>query len=156
MSHRFTHRRILAQVCFVLILLFSPFAHAQTAVDGAIGGTVLDTTGAVVSGASVSVHNNGTNAEQNVVADASGYFRVIHLQPGAYTVTITAPGFDTFKSVNLTVQVGLLSDVQAILKVGNASQTVEVTGGTPLVNTTSPDFAGLIEQQSLHSVPENN
>lgn len=131
-------------------------ALGQTAVDGAIGGSILDTTGAVVSGATVSVHNDGTNADQNAVTDASGYFRVIHLQPGTYDVTVSAPGFDTYKSVNLTVQVGVLTDLEAKLKVGDTAQTVEVSGETPLVNTTSPDFAGVVEQQSLHSVPENN
>jgi outer membrane receptor protein involved in Fe transport len=148
--------RILAQACFVLILSLCTFASAQTAVDGAIGGTVLDSTGAVVSGATVAVHNNATNAEQNAVTDASGYFRVIHLQPAAYDVTVTAPGFDTFKSVNLTVEVGLLTDVQAVLKVGNSAQTVEVSGEAPLVNTTSPDFAGVVDQATLHDLPENN
>jgi hypothetical protein len=147
-------RRMLVLACFMLSL--STFAHAQTAVDGAIGGTVLDSTGAVVSGATIAVHNDATNAEQNAVTDASGYFRVIHLQPAAYDVTVTAPGFDTFKSVNLTVQVGLLTDVEAVLKVGNSSQTVEVTGEAPLVNTTSPDFAGVVDQATLHDLPENN
>jgi hypothetical protein len=136
--------------------LVSVSALGQSAVDGAIGGTVLDTTGAIVSGATVSVHNDGTNADQNAVSDASGYFRVIHLQPGAYDVTVSAPGFNTYKSVNLTVQVGVLTDLEARLKVGDTAQTVEVSGETPLVNTTSPDFAGVVEQQSLHSVPENN
>ena len=87
---------------FFVFLALTPIAHAQTAVDGAIGGTVLDSTGAVVPGAAVLVHNNGTNAEQRVIADTSGYFRVLHLQPGAYNVTITAPGFDTYRSTNLT------------------------------------------------------
>jgi hypothetical protein len=152
-----SRRRIISILaCFILALSFCTAAQAQTAVDGAIGGTVLDGTGAVVSGATVAVHNDATNAEQNAVTDASGYFRVIHLQPAAYDVTITAPGFDTFKSVNLIVQVGLLTDVQAALKVGNSAQTVEVTGDAPLVNTTSPDFAGVVDQESLHSVPENN
>ena len=152
------HRRgqLLVHAIFAIIFLICPFLQAQTAVDGAIGGTVLDSSGAVVSGAAVAVHNNGTNAEQNAVTDASGYFRVIHLQPGAYDVTVTAQGFDTFKSVNMTVQVGLLTDVQAILKVGNSAQTVEVSGEAPLVNTTSPDFAGVIAQETLHDLPENN
>jgi len=150
---------VLAGVC-LLSLLGSPYlcprAVAQTAVDGAIGGTVHDSSGAIVSGASISAVDTGTNATQSAVADASGYFRIIHLQPGAYNVTITAPGFETFKSVNLTVQVGVLTDVQAALGVGSASQTVEVSGAAPLVNTTSPDFAGVIPEETLHEVPENN
>jgi outer membrane receptor protein involved in Fe transport len=148
--------RILFQAGFISSLALCTLAHAQTAVDGAIGGTVLDNSGAVVVGASVSVHNDGTNADQDVVADESGYFRAIHLQPGLYDVTITAPGFDKFKSVNVTVEVGVLTTVESALKVGSSAETVEVTGDAPLVNTTSPDFAGVIAQETLHDVPENN
>jgi len=156
MSQSLRLGRIAVRACLVLMLALCTFAHAQTAVDGAIGGTVLDASGAVVPHANVVVHNNGTNAEQNIVGDDSGYFRAIHLQPGPYTVTITASGFDTFKSVDTTVQVGVLTDVQAHLKVGNSSETVEVTGEAPLVNTTSPDFAGVVDELALHDVPENN
>ena len=156
MSQNHPRGRFLVHAFIAIIFLICPLLHAQTAVDGAIGGTVLDSSGAVVSGAAVAVHNNGTNAEQNAVTDASGYFRVIHLQPGAYNVTVTAQGFDTFKSVNVTVEVGVLTDVQAALKVGNSAQTVEVTGDAPLVNTTSPDFAGVVAQETLHDLPENN
>jgi hypothetical protein len=142
--------------CFLFLLTLVPMAHAQTAVDGAIGGTVVDTSGSVIPGASIVVHSSETNAQQTTTADESGYFRVIHLQPGVYDVTITASGFDTFKSVALTVQVGLLTDVQPHLKVGSSSETIEVTGEAPLVNTTAPDFAGVIEQGTLHDLPENN
>ncbi|HEX4068361.1 MAG TPA: carboxypeptidase regulatory-like domain-containing protein [Acidobacteriaceae bacterium] len=142
----------------LLICLFAiPFStKAQTAVDGAIGGTVTDTTGAVVSGARISVRNTGTNAVQTAVADGSGYFRIIHLAPGRYNVSVTANGFNTYRSVNLTVQVGLLTTVDADLAVGAAAQTVEVSGAAPLVNTTSPDFAGVINQTTLHNLPVSN
>ena len=141
---------------FFALLLTSLGVKAQTAVDGAIGGTVVDATGAVVSSAAVSARNTGTNAEQKTVTDATGYFRVLHLQPGVYNVTIEAPGFSTFRSVNLQVLVGVMTDVQAHLAIGSQSQVIEVTDAAPLVNTTSPDFAGVVEQITLHSLPENN
>ncbi len=134
----------------------SELLRAQTAVDGAIGGTVLDSSGAVVPNATVTVHNNGTNAEQVITTDASGDFRTQHLQPGAYNVTIVAPGFNTYRSVNVTVQVGALTDVDANLTVGASAQSVEVTDQAPLINTTSPDFAGVVDSLALHDLPQNN
>lgn len=144
--------------CAVLLMLLcsGPAVHAQSAVDGAIGGNVLDSTGAVVANAQVLVVNLGTNAQQTVVTDGTGYFRVIHLAPGAYEVKITASGFDTYDAKSVTVQVGVLTDVQAHLRVGSSAQTVEVTGEAPLVNTTSPDFAGVVDQIALHDMPQNN
>ena len=79
-----------------ILLTFVSTARAQSAVDGAVGGNVLDSTGAVVPNASVTVRNIGTNAQQQAVTDGSGYFRVIHLQPGVYEVKIEASGFDTY------------------------------------------------------------
>jgi len=141
---------------FCLLLTFTFAAHAQTAVDGAVGGTITDTTGAVVSGATITVRNLGTNATQTATADASGYYRIIHLAPGRYDVTVADSGFTTYRSVNLTVQVGVLTTVDAHLAVGAAAQTVQVSGAAPLVNTTSPDFSGVINQHTLNNLPVSN
>jgi len=150
-------RRLWLSCLALVCLLALPFASfAQTAVDGAIGGTVTDTTGAVISGAKVTVRNIGTNAVQKATADASGYFRIIHLAPGSYNVSIAANGFHTYRSVDLTVQVGLLTTVDAHLSVGAAAQTVQVSGAAPLVNTTSPDFSGVINQNTLNNLPVSN
>ena len=66
---------LFAMICGALL-------YAQSTTDGAIGGTVYDTNGAVVANATITVHNNGTNAEQKVTADASGYYRVTKLASG--------------------------------------------------------------------------
>ncbi len=151
MSQRFRFYLLVAS-----LVLFSFISHAQTAVDGAIGGTVADHAGAVVPGATVTVRSNQTNALQTTKTDEAGYYRVIHLRPGTYDVTISGPGFDTFHSANTTVEVGVLTTMNAQLNVGAATQTVQVTDVTPLLNTTSPEFAGVIDQHAIHSLPENN
>src|SRR5215467_5822863 len=68
--------------------------YGQSAVDGAIGGTVQDSSGLAIPKATVVIRNNATNAEQTAVTDDSGFFRAIHLQPSTYTVTVTAAGFE--------------------------------------------------------------
>jgi hypothetical protein len=136
--------------------MVQPLAFAQTAVDGAIGGTVTDTTGAVVSSAAVVIVNTGTAAQTTLQTDASGFFRAMHLEPGAYNVTITASGFESYKSVNATVQVGAFTTIDAHLSAGATSQQIEVTDQAPLVNTVSPDFADVIPQGTITNLPENN
>jgi hypothetical protein len=132
------------------------YGHAQSAVDGAIGGTVQDPSGSAVPNAKVVVHNNATNAEQTVLTDDSGFFRAIHLQPSTYTVSITAAGFESFKSSEVSVQVGLLTDISPKLPVGSSTQTVEVSSEAPVINTTTPDFANVINQRTLQDLPVNN
>jgi len=125
-------------------------------VDGAVGGTVKDTEGAVIPDATVLVHNDSTNAEQTVKTDSSGYFRVLHLQAGLFTVTVTAPGFGAYQSSKVSVQVGSMTDMEARMNVGATAQSVEVKDVAPAINTTSPDFATFIDQHVLDDLPVNN
>src|SRR5690242_12339054 len=89
---------------FVLFMSASLFAQSTT--DGAVSGTVYDPHGAVLSGATVVVRNNGTNTEQTVTTDSSGFYRVAKLQPATYTVTVTASGFSNFRAEQVIVEVG--------------------------------------------------
>src|SRR5205823_12010725 len=93
------------------LTIFCTLSLAQSTTDGAIGGTVYDTNGAVVPNSQVVVHNNGTNAEQTVTTDASGNYRVNKLQPGTYTVSVTEKVFAPFRAQKITVQVGSVTDV---------------------------------------------
>src|SRR6266702_1652899 len=104
--------RVVAQACLILLVALGVFAHAQTAVDGAIGGTVLDSSGALVSSATIDVVNESTNAHSTATADDQGFFRVIHLQPATYTVTVTASGFSEFKAEHTVVSVGSLTTIE--------------------------------------------
>lgn len=131
-------------------------ASAQSAVDGAIGGNVQDQTGAVIPKANVTIRSNGTNAEQKVVADDSGYFRVIHLAPGTYTVKVEAPGFQAFEGKGITVTVGDLADPHARLTPGSASETISVTSELPPINTTNNDFSNVVDLKVLEDLPVNN
>lgn len=146
-------RKILA-VC-VICFVASALCFAQSTTEGAVGGTVFDKTGAVVGGAKIVVHNNATNAEQTVDADASGYYRVGSLQPGTYTVTISGGGLATYKAEKVIVEVGTLTEVSPHLLVGGSKETVEVTAEAPQINYTSPEFAPVLNQTSISNLPIN-
>jgi hypothetical protein len=138
--------------CLPLVFFAPAILRAQTAVDGAIGGTVMDSSGAVVPGATVTVRDIATDAQQTATTDSAGYYRIIHLQPGVYSVTIAARGFADYKATDVTVQVGSMTDVEGKMAVGTAAQTVQVTGEAPVINTTSPDFAGVVDEVPLKSL----
>src|SRR5689334_4592617 len=154
---RSSGRSRLFAALFVLAIsaLLCTSAFAQSTTEGAIGGTVYDAAGAVVPNASVVVHNNGTNAEQKITTDVSGYYRVRQLQPATYTVTVTSQGFAPYKAENVIVQVGSLTDVSPRLRVAGSAETVSVTAETPEVNTTSADFAPIVDQTQISNLPIN-
>ncbi|AFL86437.1 hypothetical protein Terro_0086 [Terriglobus roseus DSM 18391] len=154
-----THQKFVRSLAFACVLSAAALgsaAHAQSAVDGAVGGTVHDATGAIVPSAQITVTNNGTNASQTVKSDDQGYFRAIHLQPGSYTIEISAPGFGGYKSSAVVVQVGLLTNVDSNLAPAGTTTEVTVTSEVPAINTTSPDFNTVIDLQILGNLPVNN
>src|SRR5437588_12003922 len=128
---------------------------AQSSTDGAIGGTVKDPHGAVVQNATVTVKNEETNAEKTGTTDSEGRFRVVQLQPGNYTVTISVTGFSAFTQQKVVVEVGRITPVDAALSVGGAQETVQVTGEAPVINTQQQDFSTNINQTSINNLPVN-
>ena len=146
-------RRTLAAA--MLVAVSSLLLVAQSTTDGAIGGTVFDTNGAVVANAKVFVRNNGTNAEKSITTDDSGYYRITNLPSGTYTVSINQPGFSPYKAAQVIVQVGSVTDISPRLIVGAKTETVEVTAEAPQINYTSPEFAPTLNQVAISNLPIN-
>jgi outer membrane receptor protein involved in Fe transport len=139
-------------ICFLL----TPAARAQSTTQGAIAGTVEDAAGAVVGGAVVTLHNNGTNAEIKLSSDSSGYFKAPLVEPGTYTVTLNSPGFAPYRADSVVVQVGQVTSLEPHLSVSASTTSVEVSGQTPAVNLDSPDFNSVLNTNALTSIPINN
>ncbi|RZU41733.1 TonB-dependent receptor [Edaphobacter modestus] len=130
--------------------------HAQSATDGAIGGTVVDSSGLPVPHATIVIRSNTTNAEKTTTADDSGFFRLVHLPASAFTVKVSAAGFQNYQSKEVIVQVGQLTDISPRLTVGSTTETIEVTSETPDLNTVSPEVASVIPQRTLQDLPVSN
>lgn len=146
---------VVSVVMLMVLCALSSSSPAQSTTDGAIGGTVTDTSGAGVPGAKVTVKNLGTNAEEVVMTDDTGYFRVGKLQPATYSVTVNAQGFARFTIEHVVVQVGSVTDVIARLNVASADATVVVSAEIPQVNTNSAEFAPTVDQTAINNLPIN-
>src|SRR6266852_8826972 len=121
--------------CFVslmVIAICALSAMAQGTVTGAIGGVVTNPNKEVVSGASVSVKNNGTAKEDTATTDDSGRFKVPNLQPGDYSVTVNASGFAPFSQPKVIVEVGRETTLDVGLSLQGVTGTVEVTAEAPV------------------------
>src|SRR6267143_4034366 len=142
-------------LALMVIVLFAGGAFAQSTTDGAIGGTALDTSGAAVPNAKVTVKNTGTNAEEIVMTDDTGYFRVGKLQPATCSVSVEAQGLAPFKVERVIVQVGSVTDISARLNVASAGATIVVSAEVPQINTVSPEFAPVLDQTAISNLPIN-
>ncbi len=150
-----TPRRYLILPC-LFSALATLTATAQSTTQGGVAGTIFDPTGAVVANAVVTIHNNGTNAEQRLTSDSSGFFKAPQLAPGTYTVSVTAPGFSELKSDSVIVQVNLVTELNEHLQTGAESQLVEVTAEAPILNFESPAYGGHLSNAEIENIPINN
>jgi outer membrane receptor protein involved in Fe transport len=139
----------------MVCLAATPLASAQSTTDGAIGGTVTDPSGGVVPNASVGTENLGTGSKSAGTTDESGRYQVIHLQPGFYSLEISAGGFAAFKAVKVTVEVGRTTTIDARLDVKTASETIMTTAEAPVIVADSADFSTNINQTTIENLPIN-
>jgi outer membrane receptor protein involved in Fe transport len=143
------------RLTFAFIVLVSAAMFGQT-FRGTILGTVTDPSGAVVSGAKVTVQNVSTGLERATETSADGSYSVPELPIGTYTVTVTQSGFSTSITRDVVVNVASERRVDAQLKTGQVSQTVEVLGESlPQVDTTSAELGGTLTTEQIQDVPVN-
>ena len=142
------HRILISTLLFVL----TGAAWGQLN-RSSIEGTVTDQQGAAVQGATVVVMSQSTNVTNPTTTNATGYYQVIGLLPGRYTVTIKASGFSTLQSQNVDTAAGQTSRFDGILEVGAAQQRVEVSGTTPLLETSASNFSTTVALKTIDDTP---
>jgi hypothetical protein len=109
----------------------------------------------VIVGAEISVRNTATGINRNTTTDSAGFYTVPNLNPGPYEVKVTAKGFTTALQSNLTLAVGAQQQLNIPMKVGETSQTVQVTEAAPQIELTSSTLSGQIESQTVLELPLN-
>ncbi len=139
----------------VFILLGAVSARAQSTVSSQVNGTVTDTSGALVVGASVSVTNVATGVVYRTQTDNQGSYHVTDMPPGTYTMDVVKSGFSNQHVQPFTLIVGQLFQENIALAVGQAVQTVSVNAASLLLNTESSHDEQLIESQQIDNMPLN-
>ncbi|HEV2116306.1 MAG TPA: TonB-dependent receptor, partial [Terriglobales bacterium] len=143
------------RLALVFFLLATTGLMAQT-FRGTILGTVTDPSGAVISGAKVTVRNTGTGLERTTQTSADGSYSIPELPIGSYSVTITQAGFQTFSARDVQVSVAVERRVDASLKAGQVAETVTVSGEElPQVETTSNELGGVLTAPTVENLPIN-
>ena len=142
-------------VVVALAGLVSIQAVAQEASSG-INGTMTDAGQGVVPRVQVTARNTGTNLTASAMSNANGFFEFPNLPPGRYTLTVTAPGFQTTSSTAFSILTGQRARVDMVLQVGTVTSTVDVSASTTqLVNTTSNDLGNTVEPIKIQNLPLN-
>lgn len=151
MINRFVLR---AAVC-IFIATLGHYGLAQSGGKGTIQGTVSDPSGAVIHDALVSATLVSTGKTVSQKTTEAGFYALASLNPGVYTVTVTAGGFQTYVQENLTLDALQVFGLNAKLQVGSSTETVTITSAPPPLDTTNATLGNTMESESYESLPLN-
>jgi len=150
--------RLLAKIlCSLLIACTSAtlvinVAWAQSIISGEITGVVTDSANAIVPNATVTLTSKEMGTTQTVTTNTAGGFRFPLLRPGVYTVTVKATGFSV-ATEDVTVGVGQVTNASLQLRVGAISETIEVSGAAPLLETENANIATTYTPSQIENIP---
>src|SRR5271163_589607 len=141
---------LLEILCLLGLSLGSAVAQFDT---GTLNGTVVDSSGALLPGASVTVANSGTGATVRLKSNGVGIFSASDLPFGTYTVAATAAGFGTTISKDVVLNVGAAVHVTLKLSASAETETVTVTGTSTSVNTESAVSGETFNSKQVENLP---
>ncbi|HYT68333.1 MAG TPA: carboxypeptidase regulatory-like domain-containing protein [Vicinamibacterales bacterium] len=149
------HARRLATALVLCLLAVAPARISAQTPTGSIDGVVTDASGAVVPGVTVVVSHESTAATREAVTDAQGLFRAPLLPVGPYTVKATLAGFRTFEQTGIRVSIGETVSLRIELKPSGVSESVTVSGSSPVIETTRSQVSSTVSETSIANLPVN-
>ncbi len=151
--HRFYAKKLSLLPVALIALLVLPCAFSQETTAG-FQGVVKDASGGVIANATLEVTSPELIGTRKIQSDAAGNYRFAALQPGTYELTVTAPGFRTYKQTGIELAAGRLPIIDVQMAVGTVAETVVVSGAAPAVDTTQSKVAVTVSQDVLDEIPK--
>lgn len=133
---------------------FSPrAANAQVAATGSLSGTVVDPSGAAIPNAQLTITDPLTNFTRSVTSNDSGVYTFSDLQPATYQLKVSAKGFSDAVVAAVLIQASRITNLKVAMKVGAATETVEVSGSSQALETTTNTLATTISPEAVQDLP---
>jgi len=143
--------------CLLLVMFVAGTGAFQRAwsqeVTAAIVGTVTDSSGAPIKGAEVLATDVDRGTELRVLTNEAGAYNITRLTVGTYTVKVTSPGFQTAIHPALVLVLNQTARIDVQMKVGKVTESVEVTGGAPILKTESASVDTVIDARTNEELP---
>ena len=147
---------VVAIVCAILLIMLAAAPGWAQTFRGTIQGTVTDSSGAALVGATVTIHNMDTGIDRITQTNNDGSYLVPELQVGTYNVTVTMNGFQKSVTTGVVVDVAAQKKIDAVLKPGQVNQQITVAGeDLPQVDSTNDTLGGTLTQETVKDLPVN-
>src|SRR5258708_8619769 len=141
--------------CISLLLILCTAQTAFAQVEGSISGTIVDTSGAAVPGATVKVVSVETGLVRTLTTDERGNYRTLALPVGRYEVRAEKPGFQTAVRTGIALVVAQEAQVDLVLRIGDSKEQVTVSAEAPLIDVSTTPISGLVGEQQVKELPLN-
>lgn len=139
---------------FILLCTCRGFLPAQTG-NATLSGTVRDSSGAVIPGVDVRVTNTATGVTSETTTNQTGLYYVPNLIPGAYSIDVSATGFQPKRIAGVRLDIDQQGAVDIDLAVGSATEKVTVTGAPPMLQTEEASVGAVVQSQQVQDLPLN-
>lgn len=146
-------RKLTKMMILGLALLVTQVTVLGQQTTGSLTGTITDQNNAVVAGATVTLLTNVATGERSAITDSNGAFDFQALLPGTYQISVEAKGFKKSIARDITVSVGLNTQVSVQLEIGLAGESVTVTAAQEVINTGSPSLTNVISTRQVVDLP---
>jgi hypothetical protein len=154
-SRAYLTRSLLSAMVLLLAMSSPLFAQGGTAA-ATVQGKVVDDTGGVLPGVSVTLTHLGTQQTRTVVTNTEGRYTIAGVAPAKYSLQCQLVGFSTYQRPEITVNVGSIVTLDATLQVSTLQETVTVTGESPIVESARTDLSTLISKEQIETLPTNS
>ena len=142
-----------AKALCLIALFITGATSARAQYSSGIEASVTDQSGAVIPNAQATLTNQDTQVSQSATSNSLGLVRILHLPPGRYRISVTAPGFAGWEQTDIVIEGTDIRTVYPKLNVGTAQATIEVTASSSAVETTSGTISRTLEEQTVQSAP---
>jgi hypothetical protein len=146
--------RLRTLVVFLVLAFIGSISYAQV-FRGGLSGTVVDVQGAVIANAAVQLKDPATDTVRDGKSNGAGEFNFPEVVPGVYTLTVSAPGFETYKEDAINIEVSKVVNLKIPLTVGAASTVVDVQANGVQVDTTTSSIVSIVDTKSVQDMPMN-
>ena len=140
-------------ICLVAMMTGAPVSAQST--FGSLSGTVTDSSGSAIPDAQITLTSLATGSSSTQTTGGDGLYNFVNLNPGDYRLDVQKDGFKHFRREPVTIQVQQAFRIDPALEVGSVTQTVEVTGETPLLTPTSSTLGQVIDERGTNEIPLN-
>ena len=147
--------KLISKIAIIVLMLGGLQGAQAQNYETTLTGTIVDTTGAKVINATVTVTNSGTNAVRKTKTSSAGTYYVSNLPIGNYTLVASAPNFGTEQIADIELVVGQIRNIDLRLNIGAVQQEIDVKDTAPVLATNTAEIGAVVQNQQIKDLPLN-